>query len=292
MLNFVTNVGWSVGAACSRRALVRSAPGFIYRKKGHCAAFSLGCCAGPSTSEPRSAAAPTSSPVAGSAKSSPDGAVGDKEDWAPSIIADNESEYYATRVVVSCRDRQGLLADLTEALQAMGLQVRRAIARTKQGIATDEFYVTRDGSQLSETELEGLRNALLPVMGAPGPTCPIGSETERRLPAPRSPVRFVDHKRGVHVYVDNHASPHYTTITVNAPDRPNLMNDVVDLLRDLDLNITFASMSTFANQDKYRHDIFHVTTMNGEQVDAAEREEIMNTLYFTLTTKNTDEQSF
>jgi UTP:GlnB (protein PII) uridylyltransferase len=291
MLNFVPVIAPGFRVACAQRTWQRAAPGATYRKRHLCTGFRLTSCTGSSTSEPKSATSPLSAVGVGGAKS-PATESKYQEGWAPSIIADNESEYYATRLVVSCKDRQGLLADLTEALQSLGLQVRRAVARTKNGIAVDEFHVTRGGSQLSETELEEVRNALLPAMGAPGPSCPIEGESERRLPAPRSPVRFVDHNRGVHVYVDNHASPHYTTITVNAPDRPNLINDIVDVLRDLELNVTFASMSTFANQDKYRHDIFHVTTMTGEQVDAAEREEIMNTLYFMLTTKDTDEQSF
>jgi UTP:GlnB (protein PII) uridylyltransferase len=291
MLNFTTSAVLVTRTWRRRCTGCQQAPSVAYRKSTCFGVAGVRLCA--ESSPPTPAGAASLERSAGAGTETADGGVsGSGQGFTPSITADNESQYYATRLVVTCRDRKGLLSDLTDALKSIGLQIRRAVARTKDGIASDEFFVTRDGSQLSDTDLDAVEQALQPVMGTSGPTCPVQQNIERRLPAPQSPVRFVDHNRGVHVYVDNHASQHYTTITVNAPDRPNLLNEIIDVLHELELNITFACLSTYADENKYRHDIFHVTTMSGEQVDAVLRDEIMNTLYFLLTSRESDEQSF
>lgn len=214
------------------------------------------------------------------------------ETYAPTVAIDNEADFYSTLVTVSCRDRQGLLSDITAALNGLGIRVNKAVATTKEGNAADRFYVTRDGTKLGDGDAEEVHTTVFPVIGRDGLCCPIEQTIERRLPEQREAAKYWDEDTGVRVFVDNHASMFHTTVTVNAPDRPNLVTDVVQLLKDLELNISFASISTYADLNNFRHDVFHVTAMNGDKVDEATRQNITNAVYFMLAAPDTEEHSY
>jgi [protein-PII] uridylyltransferase len=87
---------------------------------------------------------------------------------APSVVIADQASSRTTVVEVNARDREGLLARLTLAIHAQGLQVRSAHIATYGERAVDVFYLTRgDGRKLAATDSDELRDALLAAAAEP-----------------------------------------------------------------------------------------------------------------------------
>lgn len=87
-------------------------------------------------------------------------------DSEPRVIADNDASADSTMIEIACRDRPGLLYDVTRALTALDLQISSAKVTTYGSRAVDAFYV-RDRYGLKvyhDRKLAGIRANLLEVL--------------------------------------------------------------------------------------------------------------------------------
>lgn len=69
---------------------------------------------------------------------------------------DNALHPDATRLRLSCKDRFGLLYLLSDFLSREGLDIEMADAYTENGLARDDFFLTREGRKLTDVEQEEL----------------------------------------------------------------------------------------------------------------------------------------
>jgi len=89
----------------------------------------------------------------------------------PRVLIDNEASSDATVIEINCRDRLGLLYDLTSALTQSRLQISSAHISTYGERVVDVFYV-RDSFGLKirdESRIKSLRRALLDAAAGEGP---------------------------------------------------------------------------------------------------------------------------
>jgi [protein-PII] uridylyltransferase len=87
----------------------------------------------------------------------------------PRVVFDNHASNTHTVIEVNCRDRPGLLHDVTAAISAQGLQIASAHITTYGVRAVDVFYV-KDVFGLkveNERKLDALRAALETALAAP-----------------------------------------------------------------------------------------------------------------------------
>ncbi|KAK4536445.1 hypothetical protein CDCA_CDCA08G2470 [Cyanidium caldarium] len=272
-------VGHAVGAALRSRPLGRARQLIMAADPSATAASGGGASADPAMQSGAEGAAP----FAG--ESAADG-VG------PTIVEDNESDFYGTLITVTCQDRPGLLADITSTLEEMDVRVSKVVARTEGGVAKDVFTVTRDGAKLDQNDLEEVRMKLFPTLGKAGMACDMATKPSRELSIDPTELHHSDRDPGVRVYVDNYASGAYTMVMVSAPDRPNLVADIIELVKYMELNITFASLSNNASYEALRHDVFHVTKLDGRKLDSASCDNLRNSIYFLLMAPSGEEDSY
>ena len=110
----------------------------------------------------------------------------------PRVVFDNHASNNHTVVEVNCRDRPGLLHDVTAAISAQGLQIASAHITTYGVRAVDVFYV-KDVFGLkveNERRLAALRRAVEAALApAPGPGGAVeggGDPTANRVAASRA----------------------------------------------------------------------------------------------------------
>lgn len=108
----------------------------------------------------------------------------------PYVVFDNEASNYDTVIEVSGRDRQGLLADITQVLQDEALNVTSAHIESVGERVQDAFYVrSRMGIKLLEPHrLERLQNKLLETLGNFEPSAPT-LVSKRQLAQARASLR-------------------------------------------------------------------------------------------------------
>ena len=76
------------------------------------------------------------------------------------IHLDNECSSHSTVVEIIALDRPGLLYDISSAYAELGLNIDVGLIDTEGGIATDVFYVTRQGAKLSADQQRELAHEL------------------------------------------------------------------------------------------------------------------------------------
>jgi len=231
------------------------------------------------------------------------------EKHAAGVTFDNEQSDGTTRLIVTGNDRPGLLDSLTAALNSCGVSVLRAVASTRDdGMVNDVFTVVRGGEKLRSEDLNTVRRQVMAVLNQSSSSSSLskaraanfaGSNGGAEVVAPgdragadptvAKPSVYVDHTRGVSVFADNVASPDYTTLTVNAPDAPNLVSRILQVMGYLDINVRFAAMSSFNDEGVFRHDVYHLTDHDGKQVAEGKKEELRNNIFFMISTPNLDD---
>ncbi|EME26906.1 protein-P-II uridylyltransferase-like protein [Galdieria sulphuraria] len=210
------------------------------------------------------------------------------------IVIDNEKDFYHSIISVRCKDRPGLLKDLTYCLETAGITVERALVKTESQLALDTFFVTDSGSKIAEEDFEKIEHIITQTLESKKGA----NTTINWVPLAGKKVyvqnrnKYVDHERGIAVVTDNSSSPLYTTVTLTAPNIPGIVSQFLANLAYLELNVSFASLACVSSQGNTRQDVFHVTSMEGKQLDEATCNEIVNMAYFMLSTPQVEEDSY
>jgi UTP:GlnB (protein PII) uridylyltransferase len=152
------------------------------------------------------------------------------------------------RVEVACRDERGLLAVLTAALAAAGLEVADAsIAGWPDGGVADSFTVRSGEGPPDPAELRRRIDAA------------------RRRPSPAPPVPDAA------VTFDDEASPWHTLCTVEAADRPGLLHTLAVAFAACGADVHAARVTTDAGVAR---DSFHLTDARGAKLSPGTEEAI------------------
>jgi UTP:GlnB (protein PII) uridylyltransferase len=149
----------------------------------------------------------------------------------------------AWSVVVGARDRQGLLATVSGALDDCGYDVRRAVVATwLDGAAVEEFEVR-------------------------GPILPTAVDLEAAIVASfGEPLESVA-LPGAHVRFDDSSSPWHTICEVEAPDEPGLLHQLATAFTAAGVTVVAASI---AERDTGAVDTFELVTRHGEKLEDRE----------------------
>eukprot|EP00889_Picochlorum_renovo_P000523 jgi/Picre1/27553/NNA_000520.t1 len=183
----------------------------------------------------------------------------------PVVKIDNQSDSFATLVTVEYGDRLGELLDTTAALRNLGLNIRRAKLKTKNGMAIHKFFLTdaRNSEKIVKEREEKLsmRNN-------------VGSnEVDYEHPLGKAAAKIV-----TQIAVRDSETGMYTKLFVNTVDRPGLLTDIVRLLKDINLNVVSAEVDTVGRNAV---DIFNVT-YHGEPLPQGMKQLAVNTLQYYL----------
>jgi [protein-PII] uridylyltransferase len=164
----------------------------------------------------------------------------------------------AAEVLVAARDREGLFADLAQAIASLGGNVVGArIFTSAQGAALDAFYVQdASGAPYGRENPRGLARLVEAISAAgrgqtPAPEAKKASDLGRAAAFSIAPS----------VTVDNDASADATVIEVSGRDRPGLLAALARILAEAELSIQSAHIDNYGERAV---DAFYVVTRFGK----------------------------
>ena len=172
----------------------------------------------------------------------------------------------------------------TNALKTLGLNIRRAKLRTKNGMAINKFYITDARTSekvLKSARIEEIRLTILNCLMKFHP------ESTEMLSIGNAAVQDMDYEHPLgkaarkvvtQVSVRDSETGMYTKLFVNTVYRPGLLTDIVRLLKDINLNVVSAEVDTVGRNAV---DIFNVT-YHGEPLPKAMQDLAINTLQYYL----------
>lgn len=172
----------------------------------------------------------------------------------------------------------------TNALKTLGLNIRRAKLRTKNGMAINKFYITDARTSekiLKSARIEEIRLTILNCLMKFHP------ESTERLSTGNMAVEDMDYEHPLgkaarkvvtQVSIRDSETGMYTKLFVNTVDRPGLLTDIVRLLKDINLNVVSAEVDTVGRNAV---DIFNIT-YHGEPLPKAMQDLTINTLQYYL----------
>lgn len=181
-------------------------------------------------------------------------------------------------VVICCHDRPGLFSRLTGVFALNHINILGAQIFTRSdGVALDIFQVQAPLDPLFPEET--WRNIYNQLSKAVSGKLSLDHRLAQKKPAwDFAPKPVI--KTPSRVVIDNHGSDFCTIIEVYTQDRLGLLYDITKTLSDMELNITFAKISTKVDQVV---DVFYVTDLEGQKIFDEERlAEIQQAILFAL----------
>ncbi|KAJ4903917.1 ACT domain-containing protein ACR9 [Raphanus sativus] len=157
-----------------------------------------------------------------------------------------------------CRDRKGLLHDVTKVLTELEFTIQRVkVTTTPDGRVLDMFFIT-DAMDLLHTKQRQTKTCdhLTAVLGEHGVSCEIelaGPELESLQRFSSLPPEAADELFGsdvssvsskVVLTVDNHLSPAHTLLHINCLDQKGLFYDILRTSKDCDVHIAYGRFSS------------------------------------------------
>jgi [protein-PII] uridylyltransferase len=175
------------------------------------------------------------------------------------------ADKHCTELTVCARDKSGLFAAIAGTLTADHVNILNADLYTREdGIVVDTFKVSQSGSHFPVKQDRWTRIDEH-LSGAIEGSWDVGAAVEKALnefqasnkrrrgrPEKKTAIRF-----------DSEASPQSTVVEVRAEDRPGLAYRIASTLAGLNLDISFARITT---EKSHALDIFYVTDSNGRKL--------------------------
>jgi [protein-PII] uridylyltransferase len=173
------------------------------------------------------------------------------------------SDRNAAEIAVAARDREGLFADLAQAIASLGGNVVGArIFTSAEGEALDVFNVQDvAGSPYGRENPRALEKLIEAVCAAARGEPP--ALEHRRAPDLGKTAAF---SIAPTVTIDNDASTSATVIEVSGRDRPGLLAALARILAEAELSIQSAHIDNYGERAV---DAFYVVTRNGKLGDPA-----------------------
>ncbi|KAH7853660.1 hypothetical protein Vadar_005178 [Vaccinium darrowii] len=163
-----------------------------------------------------------------------------------------------------CRDRRGLLHDVTVVLCELELTIKRVkVSTTPDGRVMDLFFITDTREQMhTKKRQDDTHDHLKDVLGDAmisceiemvGPEITACSQGPSLLPPAITDDKFssdiVERQRGsprssVSIDMDNSLSPSHTLVQIVCPDHKGLLYDLMRTLKDYNIQISYGRFAT------------------------------------------------
>jgi [protein-PII] uridylyltransferase len=202
-------------------------------------------------------------------------AAADAEDKVLSIGAEADIQRGATLVTIYAGDHPGLFYRIAGAIHLAGGNIIDArIHTTRDGMAIDNFLVqdpfgaTFDDPHRLQRLVDGIEDALANR----------NQLTKKLAAKPLARTRADAFTIPPNVLIDNKASNRYTVIEVNARDRPALLHALAYALFQGRVTIHSAHIATYGERAV---DVFYVTDLTGDRIEAPARLKTMERLLLT-----------
>lgn len=189
----------------------------------------------------------------------------DSQGHTPDIRCQANPHEGTTLVSVYAADAPGLFCRIAGGIALAGATIVDArIHTTRDGMALDNFVVHDPlGGPFDEPiRLHRMAGTIAAVLE--GAVDLAGRLTAKPLPRHRQNVFKVVPQ----VFIDNHASNHFTVVKVNALDRPGLLYDLTRALHEQGALIRSAHVATYGERAV---DTFYVTGVGGDKITTADQ---------------------
>jgi [protein-PII] uridylyltransferase len=157
----------------------------------------------------------------------------------------------ATQLFVLAKDRRGLFADITNALELLGLDIQDAkiYNSTKQNAIDTFILLDEEGKPIGEDvdRLAHIKTIVMQALTDPGSMHDVQRRTPRQMKHFAAPTR-------VNITTDIHRNQ--SVIEVITPDRPGLLANIGKVLNEFNISIQNAKISTLGERVE---DVFFVT---------------------------------
>ncbi len=190
-------------------------------------------------------------------------------------------EGHYTELTVCTRDKPGLFATIAIMLTVQGINILSADLYTREdSVVIDTFKICEVNSH-HPVRAEHWPRVEQKLKAAVDGLFDVASAIEQwQAEAPRRSRRHGGHTRSApSVRFDVEASSTSTVIEVKAEDEPGLAYKIASTLTGLDLNITFAKITT---DKRHALDVFYVTDARGERLTSDDMRRVERTLLQAL----------
>jgi len=221
------------------------------------------------------------------AAATPTAVVAQEGHATPAVeVADGEGEW--SQVTVRCRSVPGLLKAVVAAVVGeLGLEMESFVLRVgEDGVVDFQLLVRRDGIKLGPDDVQKVSTALTATIQEPGTPVEADAVTERRFRSREvadlellEEEDYADYETGAFVVVDNGALMGSSSVTVFSKDSPSLVQDILEILTQYPIDISFASSAVNDLAGRYRTTIFHFTTQVGQKIDEVTEHELNVSLF-------------
>ncbi|MFI4974262.1 MAG: [protein-PII] uridylyltransferase [Caulobacterales bacterium] len=166
----------------------------------------------------------------------------------------------AAEIVVAARDREGLFADLAQAISGLGGNVVGArIFTSSHGAALDVFYVQDSAGHPFGGENVRALDRLCESLAAAGRGEPLAVEVRRGVDLGRAAAFAI----APSVSIDSEASLTATVVEASGRDRPGLLAALARTLSQAELSIQSAHIDNYGERAV---DAFYVVTRTGQKL--------------------------
>lgn len=210
----------------------------------------------------------------------------------PVVIIDNMADPLATVVEVSFGSQLGELLDTVQALRNLGLNISRA--DVTEGEEKNRFYITdiETSEKVTKSEkLEEIRRTIISNMvqyhpeakeflEAAAPATAVAADDPNANPLGPKVKPLVP----TVVRVSNEKSGLRSKVSIETTDRPGLLIDIVQTLKDLSLNVVSAEIDTVGPK---AFDIIYVT-YRGVALNKSMEQLVINALQYYLSLKEVE----
>ena len=191
-------------------------------------------------------------------------------------------EKHCTELTVSACDRAGLFSRIAGTLTANGINILNADLYTREdGVVLDTFNVSQAGSN-APVKAEKWSRVDAQLRAAIEGKLDVDTSVKSWLSefhSGRRKRRGNTARKAPSVRFDDGASAHSTVIEVRADDEPGLAYRIASTLASLQLDISFARITTEKN---HALDIFYVTDESGDKLTALETPDVERALLEAL----------
>ncbi|EME30285.1 uncharacterized protein Gasu_24330 [Galdieria sulphuraria] len=199
--------------------------------------------------------------------------VNTTRDWQ--VTVDHDSPSQQTIISWNGKDRFQLVPELVLLCDERSLNIEHLVVRSENERVSCNLELSKNGTKLSSEETQRLQRDLQELNKEQSEDRQRSAMQSKSTNNPELPYidyrdRFVDYEKGVAFYTDNHATPTHTTLTAIVPNTPSFLSYFMKQLSQMPVHIIFASLSTYNREGKTRHDVYHIINENGEQLDAAQ----------------------
>jgi len=214
------------------------------------------------------------------------GAAASGSEVKPVVKIDNQSDNFATIVLITYGDKLGDLMDTIAALKNLGLNISRAKLEEISEGTKNKFFVTdaKTGEKITNSQkIEDIRLTILNNMLAYHPE---SAETLSLGKHNVAPLRDWTNSLGANmdtsietkISIDEDRSGRYTVLRLITQDRPGLLIDVVQILKDVSVNVLSAEVDTIGDEA----DDTLLISYHGEALNSSMEMLVKNALQYYL----------